>query len=73
VQILDDDYSKLAFLCADRSVCLHAKYGKHYTLRIPRFRSMLYQYLCLCFMLCLFNGWSNMMPRGRGGSRSGGK
>ncbi|CAI0625382.1 unnamed protein product [Linum tenue] len=35
-QILDDDYSKLAFLCADRSVCLHAKYGKHYTLRIPR-------------------------------------
>uniref|UniRef100_B9H8U1 Nucleolar protein 10-like N-terminal domain-containing protein n=1 Tax=Populus trichocarpa TaxID=3694 RepID=B9H8U1_POPTR len=30
-QILDDDYSKLAFLCADRSVCLHAKYGKHYT------------------------------------------
>ncbi|CAK7340222.1 unnamed protein product [Dovyalis caffra] len=34
-QILDDDYSKLAFLCADRSVCLHAKYGKHYTLRIP--------------------------------------
>ncbi|KAB1222200.1 Nucleolar protein 10 [Morella rubra] len=35
-QVLDDDYSKLAFLCADRSVCLHAKYGKHYTLRIPR-------------------------------------
>ncbi|XP_021894546.1 nucleolar protein 10-like [Carica papaya] len=35
-QILDDDYSKLAFLCADRSVNLHAKYGKHYSLRIPR-------------------------------------
>ncbi|CAN1238166.1 Nucleolar protein 10 [Linum grandiflorum] len=35
-QILDEDYSKLAFLCADRSVCLHAKYGKHYSLRIPR-------------------------------------
>ncbi|CAN1238167.1 Nucleolar protein 10 [Linum grandiflorum] len=34
-QILDEDYSKLAFLCADRSVCLHAKYGKHYSLRIP--------------------------------------
>ncbi|KAG6735350.1 hypothetical protein POTOM_062083 [Populus tomentosa] len=30
-QILDDDCSKLAFLCADHSVCLHAKYGKHYT------------------------------------------
>ncbi|XP_050232794.1 uncharacterized protein LOC126681311 [Mercurialis annua] len=35
-QILDDDYSKLAFLCADRTVSLHAKYGKHYNLRIPR-------------------------------------
>lgn len=35
-QILDDDYSKMAFLCADRSVCLHAKYGSHYSLRIPR-------------------------------------
>ncbi|XP_022971181.1 nucleolar protein 10 isoform X2 [Cucurbita maxima] len=35
-QILDDDYSKLAFMCADRSIVLHAKYGKHHTLRIPR-------------------------------------
>ncbi|KAJ4958993.1 hypothetical protein NE237_026104 [Protea cynaroides] len=35
-QVLSDDYSKIAFLCADRSVCLHAKYGSHYSLRIPR-------------------------------------
>ncbi|KAH6789030.1 embryo sac development arrest 7 [Perilla frutescens var. frutescens] len=35
-EILDDDYSKIAFLCADRSVRLHAKYGSHYSLRIPR-------------------------------------
>ncbi|EPS69213.1 hypothetical protein M569_05554, partial [Genlisea aurea] len=35
-EVLDDDYSKIAFLCADRSVCLHAKYGSHYSLRIPR-------------------------------------
>ncbi|KAL0662866.1 hypothetical protein Bca4012_099703 [Brassica carinata] len=34
-EILDDDYSKLAFLCADRSINLHAKYGKHHSLRIP--------------------------------------
>ncbi|KAH9318355.1 hypothetical protein KI387_020124, partial [Taxus chinensis] len=34
-QVLGDDYSKLAFLCADRSVCLHAKYGSHYSVRIP--------------------------------------
>lgn len=38
-QILDDDYSKLAFLCADRSINLHAKYGKHHSLRIPRYFS----------------------------------
>lgn len=36
-QVLGDDYSKLAFLCADRSICLHAKYGSHYSLRIPRY------------------------------------
>ncbi|XP_017247710.1 uncharacterized protein LOC108218998 isoform X2 [Daucus carota subsp. sativus] len=35
-EVLDDDYSKIAFLCADRSVQLHAKYGSHYSLRIPR-------------------------------------
>ncbi|KAL6970014.1 hypothetical protein U1Q18_029722 [Sarracenia purpurea var. burkii] len=35
-QVLADDYSKIAFLCADRSICLHAKYGSHYSLRIPR-------------------------------------
>lgn len=35
-QVLGNDYSKLAFLCSDRSVWLHAKYGSHYQLRIPR-------------------------------------
>ena len=53
--ILADDYSKLAFLCIDRSVCLHAKYGSHYSLRIPRFTFLtlfevvvLYEnYLCI--------------------------
>ncbi|KAM0909238.1 hypothetical protein ACQ4PT_014950 [Festuca glaucescens] len=34
-EVLGDDYAKLAFLCADRSVCLHAKYGSHYSVRIP--------------------------------------
>lgn len=35
-QILTEDYSKAAFLCADRSVALHARYGTHYRLRVPR-------------------------------------
>ncbi|KAJ8760078.1 hypothetical protein K2173_010934 [Erythroxylum novogranatense] len=51
-KILDDDYSKLAFLCADRSVYLHAKYGKHYSLRIPRMgRDMAYD-CWSCDLLC---------------------
>jgi ribosome biogenesis protein ENP2 len=36
-QILSDDYSKAALLCADRSVWFHARYGAHYKLRIPKF------------------------------------
>ncbi|XP_030473839.1 uncharacterized protein LOC115691371 [Syzygium oleosum] len=51
-EVLGDDYSKLAFLCADRSVYLHAKYGKHYSLRIPRMgRDMAYD-CWSCDLLC---------------------
>lgn len=51
-QVLSDDYSKLAFLCADRSVYLHAKYGKHYSVRIPRMgRDMAYDSWS-CDLLC---------------------
>ncbi|CAL5050590.1 unnamed protein product [Urochloa decumbens] len=51
-QILGDDYSKLAFMCADRSVNLHAKYGSHYSLRIPRMgRDMAYD-CWSCDLLC---------------------
>ncbi|CAG9466800.1 unnamed protein product [Pedinophyceae sp. YPF-701] len=35
-QLLEDDYGKMAILCADRSVQFHAKYGKHYATRFPR-------------------------------------
>lgn len=43
MQILSEDYSKLAFLCADRNIELHAQYGKHFKIRIPRFgRDIIY-------------------------------
>ncbi len=43
MRILGDDYSKLAMLCADRNIEIHAQYGKHYKIRIPRYgRDMLY-------------------------------
>jgi ribosome biogenesis protein ENP2 len=37
LQILSEDYSKAAFLCADRSVHLHARYGGHFRTRVPCF------------------------------------
>lgn len=62
LQVLDDDYSKLAFLCADRSINLHAKYGKHHSLRIPRYFS--FCFVCERFVLwnwskssLLYVGW----------------
>lgn len=40
---LSEDYRKLVFLCDDRSIELHAQYGRHYKTRIPRFpRDMAY-------------------------------
>lgn len=51
-QVLADDYSKIAFLCADRSVCLHAKYGSHYNLRIPRMGRDIAYDCWSCDLLC---------------------
>jgi ribosome biogenesis protein ENP2 len=36
-QLLSDDYSKAVFLCADRSLCFHARFGAYYKMRVPRF------------------------------------
>lgn len=35
-QLLGDDYSKAAFLCTDRSVSLHARFGTYFKVRTPR-------------------------------------
>ncbi|CAI9103347.1 OLC1v1001810C1 [Oldenlandia corymbosa var. corymbosa] len=51
-EVLSDDYSKIAFLCADRSVSLHAKYGSHYSLRIPRMGRDLAYDCWSCDLLC---------------------
>ena len=43
MQVLSDDYSKLALLCDDRNIELHAQYGRHFKIRIPKFgRDMVY-------------------------------
>ena len=36
-QILSEDYSKAVFLCADRSLNFHAKFGAYYKMRVPKF------------------------------------
>ncbi|EOY09005.1 Embryo sac development arrest 7, putative [Theobroma cacao] len=51
-QVLADDYSKLAFLCADHSVNLHAKYGERYSLRIPRMGRDIAYDCWSCDLLC---------------------
>uniref|UniRef100_A0A2N9HUK5 Uncharacterized protein n=1 Tax=Fagus sylvatica TaxID=28930 RepID=A0A2N9HUK5_FAGSY len=51
-QVLDEDYSKLAFLCANRFVYLHAKYGKHHSLRIPRMGRDIAYDCWSCDLLC---------------------
>ncbi|GLI68720.1 hypothetical protein VaNZ11_013206, partial [Volvox africanus] len=35
--ILSDDFSKLAFLCSDRSISFHARFGSYYRTRVPKF------------------------------------
>lgn len=35
-QILTDDYSKAAFLCSDRSISFHARFGSYFKVRTPR-------------------------------------
>jgi ribosome biogenesis protein ENP2 len=37
MHIISEDYSKLLFLCADRNIELHAQYGRHFKIRIPKF------------------------------------
>ena len=45
---LTPDYSKLVFLCVDRNIELHAQYGRHFKIRVPKFgRDMIYNpYTC---------------------------
>ena len=35
-QILSEDYSKAVFLCADRTLNFHARFGGYYKLRVPK-------------------------------------
>lgn len=37
MQVISDDYSKLLFLCGDRNIEMHAQYGLHFKIRIPKF------------------------------------
>lgn len=37
IEIISDDYKKCAVLSDDRSIELHAQYGKHFKIRIPKY------------------------------------
>ena len=52
-QILGQDYSKLALICADRSVEFHAQYGRHYKTRVPKFpRDLIFNPNSSDLMIC---------------------
>ena len=36
-EILSEDYKKVAALCDDRNIELHAQYGRHFKIRIPKY------------------------------------
>ena len=36
-EILTEDYKKIAALCDDRNIELHAQYGRHFKIRIPKY------------------------------------
>lgn len=43
LEILSDDYTKVAVLQTDRNIELHAQYGKHFKIRVPKYgRAMTY-------------------------------
>ena len=47
LELLSDDYSKVAMLCDDRNIELHAQYGRHFKVRIPKFgRDLTYNPHC---------------------------
>jgi ribosome biogenesis protein ENP2 len=37
IEMISEDYSKAAFLLEDRNIEIHAQYGKHFRIRIPRY------------------------------------
>lgn len=41
-KILSDDYRKIAAVCVDRNIELHAQYGKHFKTRVPKAPRCLY-------------------------------
>jgi ribosome biogenesis protein ENP2 len=55
--IMDTDYKKIAMICADRNIELHAQYGKHYKTRVPKTpRCIFYnQYSCDLLVGCSSN------------------
>ena len=35
-QVISEDYSKMVFACADRSLTFHAKFGGYCSIRLPK-------------------------------------
>ena len=51
LQVLSEDYAKIALLCNDRSVQLHARPGHHYKVRVPKYGRTLAYSRATCDLL----------------------
>lgn len=40
--LLEDDYKKIAMVCADRNIEVHARHGKHFKTRVPKMPRCMY-------------------------------
>lgn len=69
MQMLGDDYGKLAILQNDRTVLFHAPYGQHASLRIPTFgRMMAYEpTTCELLISCSGKAGRNSVDKNLGG------
>lgn len=54
IQMLSEDYKKFALACVDRNIEIHAQYGRHFKIRVPKVpRDMAYNpFTCDLFTSC---------------------
>jgi ribosome biogenesis protein ENP2 len=56
IEMISDDYSKAAFLLEDRNIEIHAQYGKHFKIRVPKYGRDLAYHKSSCDLFAVGSG-----------------